>query len=255
MTPYGQVRANLVGRALETLARLWLSLGTWHEPDVARFQSAALPVLQGAQRALGQLAAAQVGRLASMHRGRPVAPLVVSDGLLVAVRDGVTVADEYRRPFEQLWYGLSTGEDLPAAVDRGKVRLLGLADLDLQVTEVKAARSAMEQTGATWWRRVPQGEKTCLLCLVASTQAYRVENLKAVHGGCDCTIEAQYTPRPRDRVVDPETLTAAYAAVKEATGAVSTNADTLRGLLADMTQHHSEVGPILAYPKGVKRPS
>jgi hypothetical protein len=181
---YAAIRANLIGRMLTTITRLWLGLGSWHKSDVARFQRDALPVLAGTQRALGQLVAVYVSQQATAALGTPVAPPVVPSGILTGVRKGVTLEDEYARPFEQVWWHLSQGVDLPTAVDRGQDRLGSLLDLDTQVTEAVAAQAAMEATDATWWRRVPQGEKTCLLCLVASTQRYHVGELKAVHPGC-----------------------------------------------------------------------
>jgi hypothetical protein len=249
---YAAIRANLIGRMLTTITRLWLGLGSWHKSDVARFQRDALPVLAGTQRALGQLVAVYVSRQASVAVGTPVAPPVVPSGILTDVRKGVTLEDEYARPFEQVWWHLSQGADLPTAVDRGQDRLGSLLDLDTQVTEAVAAQAAMEATDATWWRRVPQGEKTCLLCLVASTQRYHVGELKAVHPGCDCEIQAQYTPKPADRVIDDQLLLDAYAAVKAQTGRVITSGAVLRTLLADMTDYHSELGPILVTPRGSK---
>lgn len=181
---YAQARDRLVTRTLDILERLWTHLGTWHRPDVERFQRDAIPVLQGAQRTLGRMAAIRVGQSATRARGVPVAAPSIADELLVDLRQGVTTTEEYTRPFEQVWYGLSTGDTLPEATERGRVRLLGLADLDLQAAEASATRDAMAQVGATWWKRVPQGEKTCLLCLVASTQAYDVATLKPLHPGC-----------------------------------------------------------------------
>jgi hypothetical protein len=237
---------------LQTVNRLWLGLGSWHKSDVPRFQRDALPVLAGTQQALGQLVAVHVSRQASVALDKPLAPPVLPPSLLTDVRSGVTLAEEYARPFEQVWWHLSQGADLPTAVDRGQDRLGSLLDIDTQVTEARAAQAAMEATGATWWRRVPQGEKTCLLCLVASTQRYHVGELKAVHNGCDCTSEPQYTPKPADRVIDDQLLLDAYAAVKAQTGRVITSGPILRTLLADMTDYHSEYGPILVTPRGSK---
>jgi hypothetical protein len=104
---YAAIRANLIGRMLTTVNRLWLGLGSWHKSDVPRFQRDALPVLAGTQQALGQLVAVHVSRQASVALDKPLAPPVLPPSLLTDVRQGVTLAEEYARPFEQVWWHLA----------------------------------------------------------------------------------------------------------------------------------------------------
>jgi hypothetical protein len=250
---YAVARQSLIARTLLILSRLFLNMGSWRDGDVARFQRDALPVLQGAQRALGRMVAVRVAQSATTAAGGRVAPPAIPDDLLVGLRQGVTVQDEYRRPFEQAWYGLSLGEPVEKAVDRGRIRLVQLADIDLQMAEASASREAMTQAGALWWKRVPQGEETCLLCLVASTRAYYVADLKPIHPGCDCAVAEQFSPRPDGGVHDEALLRKAYDAAADATGRRTTAGSEMRDLLADVTSEHSEVGPMLVYPRGVKR--
>jgi hypothetical protein len=249
---YAAIRANLIGRMLTTITRLWLGLGSWHKSDVARFQRDASLSWPAPSRPSGSSSPCTCRSRRRRRSGRLSRRPWCRRGSSPTSGRASRSRTSTRDPFEQVWWHLSQGADLPTAVDRGQDRLGSLLDLDTQVTEAVAAQAAMEATDATWWRRVPQGEKTCLLCLVASTQRYHVGELKALHNSCDCLIEPQFTPKPADRVIDDQLLLDAYAAVKAQTGRVITSGEVLRTLLADMTDYHSELGPILVTPRGSK---
>ena len=257
MTPgqYAQGRKRLFGRTAETLGDAFEGLGSWRLDDADEFFADALPVLQGAQRSLGEMVAVRVADSKAEFEGLAPEPIDVADEFLVGLREDVTLEDELLRPFQQVWRELHDDVPLSMAVTRGRARLEGLADLDLQMTEASAARVSMQAAGAAWWKRVPVGEKNCLLCLVSSTKVYHVGDLKPIHPGCDCAIEEQFTPRPDGGIHDEALLKKAYAAVKDATGTVQTSGPVIRDLLADMTVVNGEVGPMLAYPRGVKRPA
>lgn len=78
---------------------------------------------------------------------------------------------------------------LTAAVGDGERRLrsLGLTDVELAVTH--AAREALaDEPRYRYFRRVLTGAESCGLCIVASTQRYRKQDLLPIHPNCDCVV-------------------------------------------------------------------
>lgn len=143
---------------------------------------------------------------------------------------------------------------LERAVAAGARRLEQLVEMDMQQAHAVAAAEAMQNLpeGArpTGWRRVLVGEVNCALCVVASTQRYRIADLNPIHPACDCAIEPLYGDD--ERVIDPDTLEAVHAAVAELTGRTDRGArtpDYRELLIGRMTPEHGELGPMLAHPR------
>ncbi len=147
-----------------------------------------------------------------------------------------------------------TRERLERAVTAGTQRLEQTADLDMQQTYAVAAAEAMQtlppDARPTGWKRVLVGEVNCALCVVASTQRYRIKDLNPIHPACDCEIEPLFGED--ERVIDPESLAAVHAAVAELTGRSDAGArapDYRELLIRRMTPDHGELGPMLVHPR------
>jgi hypothetical protein len=168
-------RSTLTGRLLTVVVTMFRGLGSWREPDADRFVGQAVPLVQGAQRALGSLTAAYIASQASLALGRPVAPPGVREAAMVSLRKGVTPVQVYRRPFSTLYRWLAEGLSLREALDRAEDPLEQIGGFDLQQTYAEAARDPMRQLPAdsapSGWRRVLVGEENCALCVVAPPSA------------------------------------------------------------------------------------
>jgi len=246
-------RRTLTQRLLTALVTMFRGLGSWRGPDADRFIGQAVPLVQGAQRALGTLTAAYIASQASLALGRPVAPPGVREAAMVHLRVGVTANQVYRRPFVTLYSALAKDVPFSDALDRAESRLEQIGGFDLQQTYAEAARDAMRRLPAdsapSGWRRVLVGEENCALCVVASTQRYRVAELNPLHPNCDCRVEPVFGET--GQVLEPELVDTVKAAVAELTGETdgSLRGTDLRRLLVSMTPEHGELGSVLVRPR------
>jgi hypothetical protein len=169
---------------------------------------------------------------------------------------GVPYEEVYRRPFATVYTHLSRGAPLEEAVERGATRLAGIAEADLQQTYAHAAQAAMEALDVPeadrprFWRRVLIGTGNCALCVIASTQRYRVEELNPIHPGCDCEVAPLFGSDP-GQVIEPDLLDQVHTAVEELTGDHDRGgrATDYRRLMVQMTREHGELGPMLVRPR------
>ncbi|GGM75578.1 hypothetical protein GCM10012275_52840 [Longimycelium tulufanense] len=257
MTPaqFARLRRLLSLRLLETLAKLFLGLGSWRDADADRFVRQAVPLVFGAQRSLAALAATFVAAQASDALGRPIAPPGIPDEKAIDLRHSVDAAEVYRRPFVEARRGLAGGKTLDEAVQLGAVRLREIAEADLQQTYAHASQVAMERLPAgfrpRYWRRVLQGEENCALCVVASTQRYHVKDLNPIHPACDCQVRPILTREDPGQVIEPELLEQVHSAVEALTGKADrgARAPDYRQLLVQMTPEHGELGRMLVRPR------
>lgn len=255
MTPdeFAAARRNLSERLIITLIRIFLGLESWRDADADRFVAQVVPVVQGGQRALAALTAAYVADQASQALGRVIGPPGVPDREAINLRAGIDPEAVYRRPFVTVYTALARGESLTRALHLGEVRLREIAEMDLQQTYARASRAAMrglpESARPRFWRRELQGQENCALCVVASTQRYRVEDLNPIHPGCDCRVQPIYGRDP-GQVIAPDLLEQVHGAVQTLTGKADrgARAPDYRHLVVQMTRDHGELGPLLVRP-------
>jgi hypothetical protein len=240
---FARARRDLTDGLLEALVALWVSLSAWHRENVAEFLAEAIPLVEAAQRTLADLVAVKVADNATEALGRPVRAPLLADDDVTDLRNGVDAADVYTRPFVDVWTGLRDGLELDEAVDRGRVRLEGIAEFDMQQAHAeatdKAQRALAKRDRPTWWERTLQGDENCALCLAASTVVYTVGELNPIHPGCDCGVEEHWDKPPK--ALHPDRLQQAY----EAIGVDSTSGDVLRGVIVK----HDELGNVLVTPR------
>lgn len=256
MTPeqFAVMRRSLSTRLIEALVRLFLALGAWRDEDVARFLQQAVPLVEGGQRSLAALTSAFIASQATEALGRTIVPPAIRDRDAVNLRKDVDTADVYHRPFVTLYNALSAGKPFPDALKLAENRLAEIAEMDLQQTYASASRAVMKQLPESvrpqFWRRVLTGLENCALCVIASTQRYRVENLNPIHPGCDCQVQQLYGKDP-GQVVEPALLEQVHNAVKQLTGEADRGgrAPDYRKLMVQMTPDHGELGPLLVRPR------
>lgn len=250
---FALLRRVLTGRLITALLQLFNGLGSWHRSDAQRFAAQAIPMVEGAQTALANLTSTYVASAASQALRTTVAPPAIPRGARLRLRQ-VDPQEVYERPFVEAYTALGDGKRLDEALGRARVRLREVAEGDMQQTYAESSRAAMqglrENQRPTGHQRVLVGEVNCALCVVASTQLYRIETLQPLHPNCDCTSRPYYGEF-EDRVIDPELLEKVHAAVFELTGVQDRGGRAVdyRKILTTMTHDHGELGPMLARPQ------
>ncbi len=255
MTPeqFAVRRRALTQRLLDALIRLFLQPGSWRAQDADRFVELAVPMVQASQRTLAALTSAYLAQQAAAAVGGTVTPPGVLDRFAVDLRRGVTAQEVYRRPYTMLYTALSRGQDMSRALAVAQSRLREVAEMDLQQTYATASQQVLRSLPArarpSAWRRVLTGLESCALCVVASTQRYRLSTLDPIHPGCDCIVEPIYGPAG-DQVIDEALLEQVHAAVTSLTGRSDRGgrAPDYRKITVEMTREHGELGPLLVRP-------
>jgi hypothetical protein len=192
----------------------------------------------------------------------------VVEGRVTGLRRGVDPLAVYERPVIKtravLAQQIARGQvvDLDAARAQGENRLESLLTTDLQLAKRQQAQHSLVAAERTYYRRVPRASGACAMCLIASTQKYKVEKLLPIHPGCQCGVEALAPGADLDRDFNAtELLEATHAKVKEFTGIADRGgrAPDYRKLL--ITREHGELGDVIAYrnykftgPKDIPQP-
>jgi hypothetical protein len=178
-------QARLRALAEHGVTAAWNGLSGYDEEDVERFLTRALPVVSAAQLQ----SVALTDAFLAMAVGR--SPLGVGGEHLTgaAVRGGTEPEEVYRRPFVTVWSALKAGSQWDNAVAAGLARVTASAAVDVQLAMRSTLREIGEADDAiTGYERVPDGG-ACDLCLMASTQLYRVSVLQPIHNRCGCGVD------------------------------------------------------------------
>lgn len=199
------------------------------------------------------LAATAAAATGSALRPRPIDYSALTGAALRGVGPDVV----FRRPQMVLNYQMSRGASFSRALEAGGTRLRSLAATNLQLAKTHTVAA---QGKAEFYRRVLTGNENCALCVIASTQRYRMGALLPIHPGCDCG-EEEIHGQPA-QVIDRELLDATHAEIAEKFGDSDLWAQDL-GIdkrdaqgrpLSDytdliITRQHGELGPVLAWRK------
>lgn len=255
LTLTGRLRAE-VDRALE---QRWNAMDSWRDADMARLLNEVIPYMTAAERQMVDLTNAGLAAAAAAAGGgafRPRTPRY--QDLTGSALRGVDPTDVYMRAQMVLNYQLSQGASLTEAITAGgnRLRSLGATNLQLAKTKTVAAHGR-----APFYRRVLTGGENCALCVIASTQRYRMGTLQPIHPGCDCGVE-EIHGHPA-HVIDQSLLDFTHDEIDRRLGATDRNAQELalddgrktssRGRpLSDftdliVTRKHGELGPVLTW--------
>lgn len=230
----------------------WAALGSYRDADIDRLVSWVVPQVLAGERRIAQLTDAYLSTLVGMP---PVGvdPTAVSG---IALR-GVDPREVYQRPGKSVWIALANGATVTAAAQEGLARLLSIASTDLQLAKRVQEQQTLSTHGFRYYRRVLTGTENCALCIVASTQRYRVGSLNPVHPGCDCDVAQVTAASDPGQVLNGELLDALHEQVGLAFGTNDRGAriitDQATGHQLDykdiLVRHHGEYGPTLTWRK------
>lgn len=270
-----EVQRRLRQRTTSTVLRAFDELEDYRDEDADRFVSAVAPVVAGAQQQIGSLTLAMVSRLVGMLAGVPPVVPSLQVGTVNRLR-GVSPQEEWRRPFVQMRTELSAGASFQQARESARRRAESLADTDMQLAKTHTARNYMRsQERVVGYRRVLTGDENCGMCVIASTQRYRKEQLMPIHPGCDCAVAPIVGTRDPGRTInsamvaegaEPSAQTASgvgvyepggtldsgdllesvHKAVRERFGRAARGGRSIDYRKVLTTHEHGELGPVLA---------
>lgn len=239
---YDTLSSALRTRVVSFVLDAFDALGDYRDADAAEFIERVVPIVLASQQQVGQITDAYLSAMIADLLGGAAAPTGVE--LDEALR-GTPPDEVYRRPFVTAWTALSQGKQFVDAVAEGRTRLRSITETDLQLARTHAARQTMQRTGAKFYRRRLQGSKNCGLCVIASTQRYRVADLMPIHPGCDCKPEPIPASVDPGQIIDEQLLDEAHAAIAKGVGSSDRGgrAPDYRKLI--ITRQHGEYGPLL----------
>lgn len=237
---------------------LWEATAQLRDADVDRLVARLVPVVQGGQVQVANITSAYVRRLAELEGIVPVS-VPVDRATIVGYR-GVPPEDVYRRPAVTAYTALSQGKSFQEARAEGMARLVSIVSSDVQQARNRQARAAYSSSGFDYTVRTLSGAENCALCVIASTQRYRLSGLMPIHPGCDCGERGVTAGRDPGQIIDPDLLEATHAQIESKLGYTDRGAhDLLIGKtdsqarpISDftdllVTHEHGELGPTLSW--------
>lgn len=249
LNAYTQTSQRLRASTMAKVMAIWGSLDSWRDADIASFVKQVVPHVLAGQDHTAALTAAYLNKTVSIlgpndARSIPVPTKGVTGAI---VRNGSSPADVYSRMGQTIYRALGQGDDIDAAVKKATDRLTKTAQTDLQLSRTWASRAVISKAkGIVGWRRMLTGDKSCALCVVASTRTYRKADLMPMHPGCDCVpvpvIGSEFMPSMDQS--EKDVLDAAHAEIKARLGVDTNQASKLRELT--VVHDHGELGPVLA---------
>jgi hypothetical protein len=209
----GQQRIRLtLERAIE---RIWGGLPGYDRADVEQWLKRVIPVVLASQRRSIALTDAFIAR--KLERG----PLGLDANALLAaaVRPGVSLEEQWSRPFVTHWSALKEGKPYEESLAGALARAKAAGALDVQLAMRAAAEGARirdPQIGG--FRRVADGG-ACDFCLEVDGAIVKSALAMPLHNHCGCGLE------PLTESVDPTPAPPSVA-----------------------VHEHGELGPVLADP-------
>lgn len=150
--------ARIRGRVAALLSELYVRPKSWRDADADRFVLRAVPIIEGAQRAVAALTADYLARMVADQTGEPYQPRGIDLEKVTgaAVRNGVDPDVVYRRPFHETWTSLAEDKRREEALDRPAELSDTLDRLEREQAERRARRSAASTSAQQPERRRPQ---------------------------------------------------------------------------------------------------
>lgn len=235
---------------LDAFAAARFMSGQYRDADMARFLKEVVPVVLASRRQVSALTDSYLSQVMTSQLGKRVAPRGPIDTNTLR---GVDAKEVYTRPFVTVRTKLSTGMPFDAAVSAGSARLTDILLTDMQMAKTQTAQNVISNSGPQiiGYERTLSGNKSCALCVVASTQMYHKGDLMPIHPGCDCGVQPITRSRPFDSEAATQRLEDTHQSVFNLLGTKdsSARAPDYRKLIA--THEHGEIGPVLSI-KGQK---
>ena len=235
-------RESILLQLIKLLFGLWADFDKWDDADLVAGMAARSATL--VESASGQARILNRSYITTTLRELGTEARDVPAVLNTYPRSNATGSEVYRRPVDEFIWRRRNGGTLEESREAFEQRLREVAEADMRAAEREEVENvltrALEVIG---YRRIihPELSKSgsCGLCIVASAQLYRTDELMPLHGGsCNCGVMAvTKTDDPGLRINDDD-LKSIYAA------AGSTAADDLVNTRIKINDH-GELGPVL----------
>lgn len=278
---YQRTDAGLRARALAIVLALWDGLTGWRDEDAESWLDQALPILIGAQQAMGELTTAYLTSMIAdmMGAAAPAAAPVavpaaaapaaaaaavpaVQAGLVAAATAaasgpaaqtvagaalrGVDPREVYVRPFVTVRAAIGEGRPLREAVALGRQRLEITIKTDMQLAATRTSQRVLAgDRRVVGYRRVPGGGKSCALCLLASTQRYHRRRLMPIHPGCGCKVAPIVGDQDPGQVIDEDLRDRIHDAVEETIGRIDFGGRDPDYRKIVIEHEHGEIGAVM----------
>lgn len=249
---YGS-QVGAIRRQLQSFGdALWQALPDYRDENIDMLVQAIVPRVKAGQIQIANLTVAYVKQtLMAMGVKAPVTG--VDEAAITSLR-GVDPQEVYRRPAVSVYTALSHGKPFDQAVKEGGLRLYQLIGGDMQLAKTRQAHRSMRRArvgGVQFYRRILTGRENCGLCVVASTQHYRVDHVMPIHPGCDCDFGPLPPGTGQEWVIDPDTLEQVHSAVEERYGESDRGARSPDYSKMIMTTTHGEYGPVISWKETI----
>lgn len=240
---FASLRASMV----QQLYAIWFGLPNYRDESISDWMGVALPIVQ-AGRETSALATNTYMQFQMELAGADASNLDFPGTITEeAIRNGATEQEVYSRPFKEVWESLHNGNPFDLAVQDGANRLRQLVETDIQLSHTHTSRTLLSQRNdVVGFRRIPTGEFTCALCLVASTQRYHKLDLMPIHPGCDCRVAPIIGDQDPGQIVDKDFLEQIHQAVERQFGMSARDARSIDYRKIPIVHSHGEYGPTLA---------
>lgn len=248
---YEQLRLGMADRA----GRLWDEFGGLSDEDADRFVAAIVPMVAGAQGAIGGLVSAYLSTLTTFLARQPARPVPIRAAeLSTEALRGVSALEVYRRPIVTARGAIAAGKSPVEAWQAGRDRAGAIAETDVVLAQREATlRVVQADERIVGYRRVLSG-RSCAFCATASTQRYRRSQLMPIHARCDCAVAPIIGDRDPGQVINRQLLRNLKAAAKEtgtrdywASRHVTVEEDGTVSLPEVAVHQHGELGPVLGH--------
>ena len=233
-----QVLGANTANVQQTTAGLWRAMrGDLSQQAINQFVTAATPLVLGGMKVTAQLTTASVAAQTGQEQ-------IESLGLeeLAGLRDGVTPSHVLARPAVRARTMLADGATTLQAFESADWLLNLLIATYMQLAFTHQSQRSMAGSGVQFYQRIPRTSGACMLCLIASTQRYRVKDLMPIHPGCHC-VSGPLPPGRHSLVLDQDLLDRVHAAVADAGFNANSSAKGYQHLVA--VQQNGELGPVL----------
>jgi hypothetical protein len=237
--------AQLRNRTVGAASSVWLQLPNYRDSNIERFKELVVPIVHGAQIQTANLTAG-FQQAINRERGANV-PLTLLDRAQILEPRGVAASVVYQRPANTVYTALSENKTMTVAVGLGLERLQQTILTDLQMVKVAQSSQSLRAGGFTYYRRVLTGAENCALCVIASTQRYRVGDLLPIHPACDCDVDAVTESFDPGQVIDGDLLETTHGQVEELVGVAARDGRTVDYRNLIVTREHGEIGSVLTW--------
>lgn len=175
-------QAALRARSGAAMGARWDALPNHDASSVPTFVTAAALIAAATRAASVRLTSAFLAR----RLGLP--PLGI-DPSQVVIRNGITPAEIYRRPFVNVWSDLKQGKSFADAVRSGRDRAVSSVQMDAQLAMRQTlVTAASREPLILGYRRVPDAG-ACAFCVLIAGQRYTTDQLMPVHNHCGCGVD------------------------------------------------------------------